>query len=297
MKHTTLPLPNCPVCLEQFSKAPINLCKNGHSTCSFCYELLPSDPKVCPICRKEFRGRNYALEDLITDLKGDMQLYVPPIDPTPLIHRMCPICRKVLQPPDSVHSLRAIYLTHMESTHRANGPKAVLGGAVFGDTMRKIVDGAVILDPFKSCPIPPVYLWGMTPVNDVVIIAIIGRMVNGMMCFLLVPVYNSFPKPKSAQDATFPYYGCITATTVNLFPSWLVGSFEIDIDTGKEIHEYISNDYSLMDFIHMANFIVPYSMARSMGGVAVQFSLVMYRKDERHLQPRPDYVQVVMLKS
>jgi E3 ubiquitin-protein ligase SIAH1 len=55
----------CPVCME-YMVPPIQLCKNGHNTCSKCRESV----QRCPTCRAEFlETRNVALENFARRLK------------------------------------------------------------------------------------------------------------------------------------------------------------------------------------------------------------------------------------
>ena len=50
----------CPVCYD-VCFPPIHNCSNGHSVCGRCRKKILD----CPICRLEFRGRNFTAENIV----------------------------------------------------------------------------------------------------------------------------------------------------------------------------------------------------------------------------------------
>ena len=58
---STLPCPECPICLE-YMRPPMKIvqCNNGHLICQTCSEMERIE--TCPTCREHFTGRATAME-------------------------------------------------------------------------------------------------------------------------------------------------------------------------------------------------------------------------------------------
>ena len=62
-------LPECPVCLNTITEAPVFLCAGGHELCATCRGKLKDAGQSCPVCKEELLDvRNRALEKLLDKL-------------------------------------------------------------------------------------------------------------------------------------------------------------------------------------------------------------------------------------